>query len=652
MDAQGRGRGDDIDPADQWVFNPSTGTYELRLDPASDAPSPPSPRRPGSASGPANRTPRQGGPRQFGPSQGGPAQGGPPRGATTHGGGTQGAGAARTGPQGGSPTGVPRPGGPREGARGEGSRSGPAAGAERDSETRELPTQRDRRGEGSGEGGGRAAARRAAAAQGGGGRRKGKGPRTGKRSGKRKALYWTAGSMGFVLVVAGGFGVYLYNHLNNNIKKVDVGVNNKAVVKGPVNILLLGTDSREGKGNSGYGDSGSVGHADTTILLHISADRSNATALSIPRDLITDIPSCTVKQENGTKKTIPGQQGVRFNTSLGQEGRDPGCTWKTVKELTGLTPTHFMMADFNAIKELSTAVGGVEVCAAHDIDDPKSHLHLKAGRHVVEGDQALAFVRTRHTVGFGSDLSRIQLQQQFLSSLLRKMKSGDTLTSPSKLYKLSDAATKALTVDTGIGSASKLVDLAKDLSGVNVKNITFVTVPVLDNPDDAATVILDKAKAEPLFKMVQADHSLTKTKSKGGDDKKTAPVKKAPAAEVRVDVSNGGGPIGAAQDTVEWLQNNKGAKLSTNAGNAPATVDKTVLEYAPNQADQAATLADWMGLPKSAMKKSGSNAGAREPMKLTLGKDYSGAGEPIEAPTTTPDGVQNVNADDKNVCAK
>ncbi|MGW2023734.1 LCP family protein [Streptomyces decoyicus] len=584
MDAQGRGRAGDnnVDPADQWVFDPNTGNYELRLDHAGQAPARPADRKT--------------------------------------------AGSRRA-----------------AGKRGD------------DTDTRPLPTQRAHGDESADAderpGGGRASRRAAgsraaaAAAAGPASRRK----RKPKKSGKQKALYWTAGVVGFVLVAGCGGAFYLYQQLNGNISKVDVGVENDAVSDGPVNVLIIGTDARSGKGNSGYGDAGSVGHADTTILMHISKDRTNATALSIPRDMITDIPSCPTKQKDGSTKNIPGERGVRFNTSLGQEGRDPGCTWRTVEKLTGLKINHFMMADFNAVKSLSTAVDGVEVCAGKDLNDPKSHLKLKAGRHIVKGEQALAFVRTRHAIGFGSDLDRIKMQQQFLSSLIRKLKSS-AFSSPAKLYDVSQAATKALTVDTGIGSANKLLDFGTDLKKVDIDKVTFATVPVLDNPDDPATVILNKTAADPLFAMVRADHALAKGKK--GKDKKSAPAKKAPPEQVRVDVTNGGGPIGSAQETVDWLQNNKAAKLSTNAGNAPSKLAATRLEYAPNQADQAATLADWMGLPKSALKKSSQNAGDRVPMKLTLGKDFKAPGSPIEAPTETPDGVQNVNADDKNVCAK
>ena len=587
MDAQGRGHAGDIDPADQWVFNPNTGSYELRLNPvAEDSPSqygnsrPTAPRQ--------RRSPESPSPRE--------------------------------------PSSYEPPGDEEHEPRG-GRRSEPR-----------LPTQRGRS---------RAAdkAGHADSRGGGHGRRKAK-P---KLSGKKKALRWGGGIVGLVVIASCVGGYVFYQRLNGNINKVDVGMNNAAVTDGPVNILVIGTDARAGKGNTGYGDAGSVGHADTTFLFHVSKDRTNATALSIPRDMITDIPDCPTKQKDGSKRTVAGQQSQRFNTSLGQENRDPGCTWRTVEKLTGVKINHFMMADFNAVKELSNAVGGVEVCAAKPINDPKSHLKLKAGKHVVKGEQALAFVRTRHAIGFGSDLDRIKLQQQFLSSMIRKMKSGDTLSDPSKLFNLSDAATKALTVDTGIGSVKKLMSLAQDLKRVNVKNITFATVPVLDNPDDPATVILNESKAKPLFKMVRDDKSMTKVKKKH-KDKAPAKVKKAPASQVEAEVLNGGGTPGAARQTSDWLAG-KGVGKATPSGNAPKLLDKTRLEFAPSQAGQAARLADLMGLPDSALKKT-SDADSGSSMTLTLGKDFSQAGEPIEAPDKAPSGVEKVNANDKNVCAK
>ncbi|GAA0435007.1 LCP family protein [Streptomyces luteireticuli] len=606
MDAQGRGQADGIDPADQWVFDPKTGSYELRLDPSGP-------------SGPSSGSP-------SGHPSPGPGRSNPPVGTSA------------------APK-VPGPAGPAP-SRGKG---------------KSLPEQR---------GGGRRGAKAVAAATATTGRRK---PKP-KKSAKKKVLLWTGGTLAFLLVGGSITAYMIYDHFNNNIDKVDVGVSNEAVPDGPMNILVIGTDKRSGKGNTGYGDKDSVGHADTTLLFHVSEDRSNATVISIPRDMITNIPQCTAKNDD-TTKTIPGSKGVRFNESLGQEDRDPGCTWRTVEQITGLKVSHFMMADFNAVKEMSSAVGGVEVCLGKDINDKDSHLKLPKGRHRVEGEQALAFVRTRHSVGFGGDLSRIELQQQFLSSMIREMKSSDTLSDPGKLYHLADAATKSLTVDTGIGSISKLTALAKELSKVNLKNITFTTLPVLDNPADGKikkTVILDKAKADQLLAMVRDDVSLTEVKqkeqeakdkedaAKKAQDAKQAALLKGPKAEpakVRVKVFNGSGKVGAAQETVTWMQNSQAMAHSANGGNAPGNkkAAKTTLEFAPNQADQARRLAEAMGLPADALRQTDKDAAPLAEMTLVLGADFKGAGVPVtapKAPKKAPEGIQKIEADDKNICAK
>ncbi|MEU3373671.1 LCP family protein [Streptomyces sp. NPDC006660] len=578
MDAQSRGRADEVDPADQWVLNPDTGTYELRLNP----------------SGTRSNSGRD-------------------RSSTGSAPGGQSGQSGRTG-------------------------------------RREVPGQRNRRA-------GKAPAEESPDAL---GRRK----RKPKPARKKKVLLWTGGVMGFVLVVGSGGAYWLYQHFNGNINTVDVGDagNKSSVPDGAFNILVIGTDKRTGAGNEGYGDAGSEGHADTNILFHVSADRTNATAMSIPRDMITDIPACPTKQQDGTTKTVPGTKHVRFNESLGQEGRDPGCTMRTVKQLTGLTVDHFMMADFNAVKELSTAVGGVKVCLEKPVNDPKSHLKLPAGQSVVKGEQALAFVRTRHSFGHESDLDRIKQQQQFIGSMIRQMKSDDTLGSPTKLYGLADAATKALTVDSGIGSIKKLTDLAQVLGKIDAKNITFATLPVIDNPAEGkkhVTVVPDPTKADALFAMMRADTSLTEVKKKEADAKSAAAAEeaarlegpRAKSSDVRITVLNGGAKAGSAGDLVTWLQNQQGVLKSSNGANAPQKVPATVLAYAPNQADQARKLADLLGLAGSALKPGTKDAVGKEAMVLTLGPDFQQAGTPVAAPAKAPEGIQKVEAD-KPVCAK
>ncbi|MGI5455359.1 LCP family protein [Streptomyces sp. CA-249302] len=575
MDATGRGRADDIDPADQWVLNPNTGEYELRLTP----------------SGPQSGVP------------------GPRRAA---GRGAEGAVRSRT------------------------------AAPER-APGREVPPPRRRRG---------------APEEPLPGRRRG---RPVKKKGRaKKALLWTGGTMAFVLV-AGAGGAYLYiKHLNDNITSVsDDGASTGGFSKGKaINILLIGTDKRTGAGNTKYGDSGSVGHADTTILLHVSKDRSNATALSIPRDLITDIPDCPTTQSDGTEKVIAGTSDVRFNTSLGQDERTPSCVARTVTELTGITPDNFMVADFNAVKTLTTAVGGVDVCLGKDINDPDSHLNLKKGMQHIEGETALAFVRTRHAVGFGGDLSRITLQQQFLSALMRKLKSNDTLTNPAKMIKVAEAGTKALTVDSNLDSIGKLKDLGLELGKLNPKNLTFTTVPVLDNPAEKvkATVVLNDSTAPAVFSAIKNDVSFTAVKAQKKKEAAAVAARlkgtKSAASEVRVRILNGGAVAGSAQAELNYLQNDEGVLKSSNAGNADAAQAKTTLEYDPDQADQARRLAAILGLSGSQLKpgKSVTNDQGLPTMTLTLGKDFPGAGESYSAATKAPD-VDKTTAD-KVECAK
>jgi LCP family protein required for cell wall assembly len=509
---------------------------------------------------------------------------------------------------------------------------------------REVPPQRRRRG---------------APAEPPPGRR---GRRPAKKGKAKKILMWTGGTMAFVVLATAG-GAYLYiKHLNDNITSVsDDGASTGGFQKDKaINLLLIGTDKRTGAGNEGYGDSGSVGHADTTILLHVSKDRTNATALSIPRDLIVDVPDCRTTLADGSTKVIRGTQNVRFNTSLGQDERTPSCTMRTVTELTGIKPDNFMVADFNAVKTLTSAVGGVDVCLGKDINDPDSHLNLKKGVRHIAGEQALAFVRTRHAVGFGGDLSRITLQQQFLSALMRKLKSNDTLTSPNKMLSLAEAGTKALTVDSQLDSIGKLKDLGLELGKLNTKNLTFTTVPVVDNPAEKvkATVVLNETPAKQVFEMVRNDVSFTEVKEKKKKEAAAVAARlkgtKADASAVRVRILNGGAPAGSASETLTWLQNEEGVLKSENAGNAPKPLAKTTLEYAPDQADQARRLAAIMGLSGSAMKpgKSVTNSQGLPTMTLTLGEDFDGPGASLGGSSgKAPEGVQKSTAD-KVECAK
>ncbi|GAA3501865.1 LCP family protein [Streptomyces prasinosporus] len=477
---------------------------------------------------------------------------------------------------------------------------------------------------------------------------------------RRKALMWTGGALGLVLVGGSAFAYYWYDRLHGNIDTVDIGDvgSDEVLADGPVNILIIGNDVRTGEGNEDYGDRTNVtGHADTTLLFHVAEDRTEATVVSIPRDLMVGIPDCEAVQSDGSTRKIPGSTvATRFNESYGVNGRDPGCTMLTVEEITGLEVDHFMMFDFNAVKTLSTAVGGVKVCLEKPLKDLDggSGLDLPSGESTIQGEDALSFLRNRHGLRNESDLDRIGMQQKFVASMLRRLKE-DTLDSPSKLLDVADAATRSLTVDKGIGSPGKLLTLARELGGIDLRNITMMTVPVRDNPAEPTpvTVVLDPVEAPKLFGMLRSDVSFTEVrkKEKDAEDEQAGLLEgtRAEASGIRVDVLNGGGPQGAAQETLAWLRTSGGVAGSTNRGNAPARVGRTRLEYAPDQADQARKLADLMGLPASAMRPGTTDAGGATPMTLTLGPDFTKAGVPVAPPKRA--GVGQSRADERT-CGK
>ncbi|WP_166998906.1 LCP family protein [Paramicrobacterium fandaimingii] len=289
-------------------------------------------------------------------------------------------------------------------------------------------------------------------------------------------------------------------------------------IEGGFNLLLVGSDSREGQGD-GFGDpkqlTGQLN--DVTILVHISEDHSNATAISIPRDTFVDVPACPYPQdEDGT---VPeGEQppaGIqKVNRTLKHGGL--GCTAATVQELTGLTVHYAGAIQFNGVTAMANAIGGVEVCLSEPIVDPKTNLDLPAGDVTLKGETALQFLRTRYGVGDGSDLGRISNQQVYMSALMRKILSGETLSNPVKLYKLANVAADNMTLSTELSNANTMVSIALALKGMPTENITFVKYPtgsgMLNGQEGEIPV---EADAAALLDAVKADRSLSITGGTG-----------------------------------------------------------------------------------------------------------------------------------------
>ncbi|MFF8913737.1 LCP family protein [Streptomyces sp. NPDC015032] len=320
-------------------------------------------------------------------------------------------------------------------------------------------------------------------------------------------LRWAALGVSLVVLVAAGGGWWLYQKLEGNIRtdtsaaaelKVYERERPATVVHDAENILLIGSDSRAGD-NRAYGrDDGGSQRSDTTILLHLAADRKSATAVSLPRDLMVWIPACHRADGTATKK-----QFAQFNWAF--EFGGTACTIRTVEKLTGIRIDHQMVVDFNGFKDMVDAVHGVEVCLKKPVDDPDAHLKLSAGRHELNGEQALGYVRARKSIGNGSDTERMDRQQQFLGALVNKVQSNGVLLNPTRLYPVLDAATKALTTDPGLDSLKDLYELVRGLRDVPTDQVQFLTVPRQPYTADPNRDELVQPDANRLFKRLRDD---------------------------------------------------------------------------------------------------------------------------------------------------
>ena len=329
----------------------------------------------------------------------------------------------------------------------------------------------------------------------------------------RRLRRFLVGLAVIAVLVAGG-GAYVYHRLNGNLTEASlyngIGTSGVGVEKAdpfgrvPINVLVIGSDSRATKADCKIGGDctgGTGANADVEMLVHVSADRTNTTVMSIPRDLVTSLPGCT---DPATGSTVAARVG-QINSSLSW---GPGCTVAAVHQLTGIVVDHFMEVDFSGVVALSDAVGGVPVCVDNNVYDTYSHLKLSKGTHTLKGLAALEFVRSRHAFGDGSDLGRTYAQHVFLSAAVRQLKSTGVLLNPAALYQVADAATKALTVDKGLGSISKLLALASDLNKVPTDRVTFTTMQTEPDPADSNRVVAAPAAAR-LFRTIVRDQSLT-----------------------------------------------------------------------------------------------------------------------------------------------
>ncbi|GAA4313527.1 LCP family protein [Streptomyces venetus] len=479
----------------------------------------------------------------------------------------------------------------------------------------------------------------------------------------RRLLKWSAAVLALLILGTAGAGYLYYRHLNGNIKKDALNLGDHKVAaptpnaagQTPLNILLIGSDARDTEENQKLGGAretfGGTPLADVQMLLHLSADRTNMSVISMPRDTLVKIPKCTDPDDG---KVYPATQGRRMtNQSLGHGG--PGCTVATWQELTGIHIDHFVMVDFAGVVSMADAVGGVPVCVDANIhsrtsDGKGSGLKLEKGTSYVQGEQALQWLRTRYGFDDGSDLARAKAQHMYMNAMVRQLRDNATLSSPNKLRRLAEEATRALTVDTGLDTVKKLYDLSDELRKVEPKRITMTTMPNryvgarVEPTDDA----------EQLFRLVREDIALD-----GKDESKKQTTEKAadPAAaddEIPVQVRNGTrtGTLAAARgraSEVTGLLTEKGFAQAVADSTGSWSEDSTVVRYPSADLEgDAQRVAEALGIPLGSVKRSTDVSG----VTLVVGADWR-EGTAYKAPKQndkTPKSAEALNGADDKAC--
>lgn len=345
------------------------------------------------------------------------------------------------------------------------------------------------------------------------------------------------------------------------------GVPDVGAMEGGVNLLIVGSDSRQGQGE-GFGDPDEETAVlnDVTMLMHISQDHSNASVVSFPRDMLVDVPECTDPEDPSS--TLSEQYGVKINTVLSYGGL--GCVVKTVETELGVTIPFAGIVQFLGVAGLSEAVGGVDVCVAEPIEDEYTGMFLSAGTHTLKGIDALQFLRTRHGVGDGSDLARISNQQVFLSSLARTLQSNGTLADPVKLYSIAKAALANMQLSDSLMDPTRMISIAKALKDTDLNKIAFIQYPTAYTEGGGAVAPTESAQV--VRTALQNDLPVTFTYDSESSsfastaDPNAAPPAEVPAEEVPAEEATAEAPAPTAEALPSDVSGQTAAETRCSAG--------------------------------------------------------------------------------------
>jgi len=323
---------------------------------------------------------------------------------------------------------------------------------------------------------------------------------------RHPAIVWALVLVILLPLVGGAAYAWNLKRQLDDVEKVDVIKDEPDPDEGrALNILLLGSDKGEPKEgqpkNTSIAEDAASGdwptgkyRSDTLMVVHIPADRKKVYLVSIPRDSFVPIYDAEGRTDHSEK----------INAAFSMGG--PMATINTVEKLTGLKMDHLTIIDWAGFKDLSTAVGGVEVTIPKSFYDPQQKVQWDAGTQTLEGNKALQYVRTRYGL-IGGDFDRIKRQQNFMRSLMGKMLDSGVTNNPRKLSNTVGALTKNLTVDEG-WSGTAMAKLALSLRGVGTDDVTFLTAPVQGTQTDptyGSVVVLQQDKMTELFTAVEND---------------------------------------------------------------------------------------------------------------------------------------------------
>lgn len=337
-------------------------------------------------------------------------------------------------------------------------------------------------------------------------------PRSAARHARRRrhnpaglVLGTVASVVAIALLASAAVGAVVWNTFSKRLEATIVKISETdapppdlGAIEGGFNILLVGSDTREGANNiDGSGDGGVLN--DVNILLHVAQDQQSAVVVSFPRDLRIPYPDCAI-----------GGDG-KINSVL--YWGELGCVVETVSEFSGVPIQFAALVTFSGVIEMSDAIGGVDVCVGGPIQDEDTGLNIdEAGTYNLQGFYALAFLRTRGGVGDGSDLSRVSSQQVFLSSLIRKVKSDGTLGDIGKLLSLAQAALANMTLSASMADAYTMVQIALALKNIPLNRVTFTQFPTYGGdtsghgyyfPSEAGFTLFDYIRADQPFVLPQ-----------------------------------------------------------------------------------------------------------------------------------------------------